>query len=75
MSSHSKHNSKSYEYKTISSHDLKKRDKAALDEYLNVFGADGWDVVTISISETDGNGLSFLGLLKRKTYKKEHRKH
>ena len=73
--SHDKHGSKLYEYKIISSHDLKKRDRTSVDEYLNALGAKGWDVVTISISESGANGLAFLGLMKRKTYKKDHHKH
>ncbi len=73
--SHNKHGSKSYEYKVISSNDLKKHDQASVDEYLNALGEKGWDVVTISLNETNGKGVSFSGLMKRKTYDKDHHKH
>ena len=78
MSHHKNHkssNSKKYEYKVISSNDLKKRDQAWVDEYLNALGAKGWDVVTISLNETNGKGISFSGLVKRKTYANDHPRH
>lgn len=75
MSSHDKHHRKTYEYKVISSHDLKKRDHAAIGEHLNTLGAKGWDVVTISMSESNSKGISFLGLMKRKVYDNEHHSH
>ena len=73
--SHHKHGSKLYEYKVISSNDLKKPDQASIDEYLNTLGAKGWDVVSISLHEANGKGISFSGLMKRKTYGKDHHKH
>jgi len=73
--SHNSHSSKSYEYKVISSINLKKHDQASVNEYLNALGEKGWDVVSISLNEAAGKGISFSGLMKRKTYHKDHRKH
>lgn len=79
MSSHGKHHkySKQYEYKVITSRDLKDKNGAAVDEYLNALGSDGWELVSIDLKEKEGAAISFLGLMKRKSYHshKDHGKH
>ena len=69
--SHRKHDrsKKGYEYKVISSQDLKKRDRASIDAYLNALSDEGWKHVTIDLKETGNKVLSFVGLMKRKVYR------
>ena len=80
MSPHDKHNTgstaKQYAYRIISSTTLKKHDAEAAEQHLNALGTDGWDLVTIDMKDT-GKGISFLGLMKRKLYRKHkhHNKH
>lgn len=79
MSAHGKHHkySKHYEYKVISSRDIKGKDGAAVDEYLNSLGSEGWELVSIDMKEKEGTAISFLGLMKRKSYRnnKGHDRH
>jgi hypothetical protein len=63
-----------YEYKVISSRDMKKRNAADIEGFLNALGADGWDVVAMTMNESNGKGTSFFGLMKRRLQGK-HRNH
>ena len=67
---------KQFAYKIISSASLKKHDTEAVEKHLNALGNEGWDLVTIDMKDT-GKGISFLGLMKRKLYRKHkhHNKH
>jgi len=69
----SKHNiasaAKQFAYKVISSASLKKHDTEAVEKHLNALGNEGWGIVTIEMKDT-GKGVTFLGLMKRKLYRK-----
>jgi hypothetical protein len=71
MSSHHKHqgHAKAYEYKIVGSHDLKKKDAATAESYLNELGGKGWDLVTVALHEENAKGFRFIGLMKRKVYR------
>ena len=75
--SHSKNHKsarpRAYEYKVISSHDMKKHDPADVEAYLNTLGADGWDVVAMTMNNANGKGTSFFGLMKRSVRLKHHK--
>ena len=80
MPSHHKHNgapaTRQYAYKVVTSTGLKKHDVDTVEEHLNALGNEGWDLVRIEMKDT-GKGISFLGLMKRKLYRKHkhHNKH
>ncbi len=76
MSSHKKHHKPSHEglceYKIIGSDDIKKKDHDAVDEYLNALGSKGWELVVMDIKKNGTHGVSFLGIMKRKTHRSKH---
>jgi hypothetical protein len=43
---------------------LKRPNREQLEEYLNVLGSKGWEVVNLDFNEVD-NRYSFVGLVKR----------
>ena len=73
--SHHKHH-KQYQYKVISSHDLKKKDAPSLEGYLNTLCGQGWDIITLEMKHTERKDVSFLGVMKRNTnaVHKSHKK-
>lgn len=58
--------SKMYEYRIISSRDMKKRGPADVEGFLNALGAEGWDLVVMTMNESNGKGASLFGLMKRR---------
>jgi hypothetical protein len=61
---------KKWEYIMIDSLDMQRRlslkrpNREQLEEYLNVLGSKGWEVVNLDFNEVD-NRYSFVGLVKR----------
>ena len=65
---------KKWEYKVVDSKDvpragvLKGRDRAAIESYLNRFGADGWELVNMDLLQLEGR-TDFVGWAKRELTK------
>jgi len=61
---------KSYKYKIVDTRDVesaglfKSKKREDLEAYLNVLGADGWDLVNADFRELEG-GLEFAGVMKK----------
>jgi hypothetical protein len=61
---------KKWEYIIIDSLDMQRRlslkrpNREQLEEYLNVLGSKGWEVVNLDFNEVDSR-YSFVGLVKR----------
>ena len=61
---------KKWEYKIVDSRDAKRGLSLKLpsreeeEEYLNLLGSEGWEVVNLDFNEID-NRFSFVGLVKR----------
>ena len=61
---------KKWEYIIIDSLDMRRRlslkgpNREQLEEYLNVLGSKGWEVVNLDFNEVDSR-YSFVGLVKR----------
>lgn len=59
-----------YEYKLIDTRDVeregifKKRNREDLEDYINAFGQQGWELVAADFRELEG-GVEFSGVMKR----------
>ncbi|MDT0595753.1 DUF4177 domain-containing protein [Glaciecola petra] len=61
---------KKYEYKVVDTRDVesaglfKGRNRSDVEKYLNLLGAEGWELVNVDFRELEGD-LEFAGIMKK----------
>jgi hypothetical protein len=61
---------KKYQYKVVDTRDVesaglfKGRQRSDVEEYLNLLGDEGWELVNVDFRELEG-GLEFAGIMKK----------
>lgn len=61
---------KKYQYKVVDTRDVgsaglfKGRQRSDVEEYLNLLGNEGWELVNVDFRELEG-GLEFAGIMKK----------